>query len=227
MGNSMCGASSEQKQAQTAQANLATEQTEFYKELLAQQKEEFAPFKAILDHLSEIFKPILDKGIDQEGYTPEQKEELNTIATEDISTKLAQTRQAVAESSAAEGGGNEFMPEGAKQQVQAEIDTAAQTARTRNELAIDTESKQIGRQNFFAAAQELGQTAGMYNPVGFAGAATGAGSAASSGWASAGDMAKQIQEADDAWMGPVFGAVGGILGSFAGNPAIFGGGKRT
>jgi len=223
----MCGASSEQKQAASASAALSTEQTEFYKELLAQQKEEFAPFKAILDHLTSVFQPILDKGIDQEGYTPAQKEELNTIASEDVSTKLAQTRQAVAESEAAQGGGDEFIPEGAKGQLQAEIDTAAQTARTRNELNIDTASKDLGRANFFGAASALGSTAGMYNPVGFAGAATGAGKAAQAGWQNTGSMYAQIQQADDAWMGPVFGAVGGILGGFAGNPAIFGGGKRN
>lgn len=202
----MCGGpSSTQQQLQTEQAN-------FYSTLTQEYSTVFGETQGILSELTNTFEPILAKGPNQEGFSPEEKANLNTQAIEGTAQNFNQANTALNEKLAAEGGGDEFLPSGAKEQLNEELSASSSAEQSREESTILSEDYAAGKQQFDEAAAVLaGQEAGVGSAAAnFAGATTGAGSSAEK-------TASDIASEENSWLTPVMGAVGGILGGAAGN----------
>lgn len=190
----MCGASSQQTQ-------LGDAQTAFYNQMVQENSQVFGQNQAILSSLNKSFEPILAAGINQEGFSAGEKANLDAQAVEGTGANYSKAANALAVQQGAEGGGNTYIPTGAKQQQQAQLATSAAQSESGIESDITAQDYATGRQNYEQAAQVLGGVAGQYDPTGYSNAATGAGSAAST-------TENEISQANSSWMGLVSGALG-------------------
>jgi len=203
----MCGASSEQKQTYA-------EQNAFYGQLTSEYATVFGEDQSILNEMTAIYKPILEAGPNQKGFSSEEETALRTQATEGTAQNYQKAAVALSESLNARGGGDTYIPSAADEEIKAELASSAAGQESREQLGITEENYAQGRAQFNAASSVLATEAGLLNPTGFAGATTGAGSAAA-------QTANEITQANNSWIAPVLGAVGGVLGQAAGNESGF------
>lgn len=201
----MCGASSQQ-------TSLGAAQTQFYQELTQNYSTEFAQNQQILGALSKSFTPLLDKGINQEGFSPAEKANLDSQAITGTGTNYAHASAALGERQGAEGGGTAVIPSGAKQEQQQQLAESAAGNESGIESDILANDYATGRQNYLTAAQGLEGVAGQENPANFANATTGAGSAAAS-------TENQITQANQSWMQLASAGLGAASGAFTGYEA--------
>lgn len=197
----MSGASSAQEQLQQSQMN-------FYNTLSADYSQTFGQNQAILKSLTSSFEPILQAGINQQGFSPAELNTLNSTAVTGSGQAYASANKAVNDKLAAEGGGNSYIPSGAKTQLNEELASSAAQNVGNQELGIEEQNYATGRSNYLEAAGILGGVAGQYNPTGYAGAATGAGSAAET-------TANQINQENNSWVNAVVGGLSGAASSAA------------
>ena len=201
--------------ASSAQEQLQTEQMNFYQTLTNEYQTTFGENQSILKSLTASFSPILQAGINQKGFSDAELTALNSQAVTGTGQAYKQAQTAVGDKLAAEGGGNTYIPSGAKTQVQEELASSAAQNIGNQELGIQENDYATGRQNYLEAAGILGGVASQYNPTGYAGAATNAGSAAET-------TANQINQENNSWVNAVVGGVTGLAGAaataYAGKP---------
>jgi hypothetical protein len=198
----MCGATQQQK-------DITDEQQAFYKQLTDQYATVFGENQAITGALTSAFTPILQPGPSQTGFDLSQKTALETQNTENVATDYAQAQKATAGILAARGGGNTMLPSSVDANLMAQNANAYAAARAQGQNQITQANYAQGYQNWNAAANVLGSTAGLLNPTGYSGAATGAGGAAST-------SANQVAQSAFAPWGAAFGALGSVAGAAAG-----------
>lgn len=197
----MCGDNREQGRIYKAQAD-------FYDTMTAQYKEVFGKQQAILDDLTAKFKPIVDAGPNQRGFSKEEHTLLDTGATEGVANNFASVKKSLGEELAARGG-SDFIPSGADTQLSAGIDAVAAAERSNLQNKIEMADFAAGKENWNTAINVLSGTAGMLNPVGYSEAATGAGN-------SAANTANEMAKADNSMWGGVMGMIGGVAGAAVG-----------
>lgn len=190
----------------SAQNQLQASQMAFYNQLTAQYATTFSENQGILKDLTASFEPILAGGINQQGFSQAELNNLNSTAVTGGGQAYASAEKAVGNAAAAQGGGNTYIPSGAKTQVNEELASSAAQNIGNQELGIQEQNYATGRSNYLEAANILGGVAGQYNPTGYANAATGAGSAAST-------TANEIAQENNSWMNMVTGIAGGALGA--------------
>lgn len=197
----MCGATPEQK-------SLETQQAAFYKQMTDQYASVFADRKNILDALTATFKPILDKGPGQRGFSDAERTDLDTNADVNVATNFANAKKTLQDDLAARGG-SDFIPSGGDVQAGENLDAFAAGERSNLKTQIDEQDYATGRDNFLTATNALSGEANMLNPAGFAEATTGAGGAASK-------TANDIAAADNSVWSSVIGGISGIAGAAVG-----------
>lgn len=207
----MCGASSQQKEMYSAQSA-------FYREMTAQYTQVFGKQQAILDTLTSTFMPILKAGPGQRGFTDAERTILETQATEGVAQNFDKAQQTLNENLAARGG-SDFIPSGADTQLEEGLASVAASTKSNLDQQITQADFAEGRRQWQAAAGVLGGVASEMNPVGFANAATNAGSAAS-------DTANDIAAASNSIWGSVIGGLSGIAGQAVGGWANRQGGQQ-
>jgi len=198
----MCGPSAQEQ-------SITDEQRQFYQQLHDQYSSVFGANQNILGALTNSFTPLLKAGPSQEGMAPAERTALETQNTEHVATDYAQAQRATAQALAGRGGGNTFLPSSATNNILAANANAAAASRAQGQQNITMQNYALGRQNWQTAADVLGRTAAQYDPTGYSGQATSAGSQAMS---SANAMAQQ----SFAPWGAAFSALGGIAGQAAG-----------
>lgn len=206
----MCGGAS------GAQKTLSAETGNFYQELSSAYQSEFSQFKGILDNLHSAWTPVLNGGINQQGFSPEELATLNSSAINSTAANYKSASAAVNEQLAARGGGNSFLPSGADAQINANIATKAAQQLSTEQNQITQANYAQGRENFKAATGALSGVASLDNPLGFAGATSQTGDQAFK-------MATQINTENNSWKNDLIGAVTGLGGAamtaFTGMPA--------
>lgn len=208
----MCGATSQQKAAESAQADLASEMSKDF-------ATEFGQNQAILGSLTSALEPIITAGPNQQGFSPTELNALNSQAVNSTAIGAQNASVAAANKEATAGGGSAAIPSGANQQINAMVNNSAAQNLSNEQNQIAQSNYATGRQNFFTAEGELAAAPGtLENPT------TAAGSAATnsnSAWMS---DATQIQQANDQWVGDLFGMIGSIGGAALGH--LGGGGGK-
>jgi len=197
--SSLCGASSQQNQ-------IEAQQQAYYQTLTQQAQQEFGQASKVFDDLYAAMSPIVAAGINQQGFSTGELQNLNSIAETSSGEAYSAAAQNVREQEAAAGGSN-FVPSGANEQINAEVAArgAGQTAGELNQ--IEQANYATGRSNYLAAAGDLSAATGTYSTsIGAANAATAGGNAAA-------NTANQIAQENNSWVGAVTGALGGIAGS--------------
>ena len=203
-----CGASAAQKQ-------LSQEQANFYQELSANYATVFPEQQQILAALTSEFQPILAAGPSQTGFSAAEEASLRTEASDTTANAAQQADVALGGKEASMGDGS--IPSGAHLQLESGLLNSAAQENAGLQNQITQENYSVGRQNFLTAASALSSTANLENPNSYASAATTSGQAANT-------TMNDIAQENSAWMGPVFGLIGGIGGAVVNqNPnGIFG-----
>jgi hypothetical protein len=196
--------------ATPAQEQLSAEQAQFYETLTSAFNEVFPEQQQILASLTSEFSPILAAGPNQPGFSAAEEAAMRTQAS-DLTAQGAQQAAVGLGAKEATMGGSEAIPSGANLQLEAGLRSSAENENAREQGLITQENYATDRANFLNAAEALGGVAGMQNPTGFGSTATGAGSAAES-------TMNDIATENSAWMGPVFGMLGGMGAAALGNP---------
>lgn len=199
----MCGASNEQKQIEASQSK-------YYDTLTQQANQIFGFASSIFKDLQATFSPILDKGPNQEGFSAEEKQNLENEVTNDVGGAYHKAANAVNAQLASQGGGDVPIISSSQNQVRQDLASSAASQEGAERQQIIAQDYATGRQNFYQAAGILGGSTGVFNPAtGAANAATGAGSAAA-------NTADEIAAANNSWVDATIGALGGIAGAAAG-----------
>lgn len=198
----MCGSTSNQNEVNNAQIS-------FMQQLQGEYATEYGQNQDVLNTLTSSLTPIINAGINQQGYSPAEVTALNGQATQQSGQSYAQEKQALDEQMGSQGGGNVFMPSAAKSAVDSSLGASAENNLSNQKLGITQNNYATGRANYLNA---VGSLSGV--PAAIQSASSGAaGSVTNSGNAAASE-ANSIQQANDSWMGMVGGLVGG-LGSAA------------
>jgi hypothetical protein len=180
---------------------LGQEQLGFYNTLMQENQSAFANNQEILGALNKSLTPILNAGINQQGFSGGELANLNSQAITGTGQNYAKAAQALGVQQGAAGGGTAYIPSGAKTQTQEELATSAAAETSGLESNIQAANYATGRQNYLAAAEGLGGVAAQYNPTGYANSTTGAGSAA-------GTTENEITQANNSWMQLVSAGLG-------------------
>jgi hypothetical protein len=195
----MCGSTGQQQQISDAQQQMYTTLTNAYNTTFGQDQ-------AITSALTAQFQPILAAGPSQTGFSTGESTSLNTSAAENIAQNYAAAQKATAQVLAARGGGNTMLPSSVSANLLAQNTNLAAQQRSQAQNTIQQANYAQGYQNWQQAANVLGSTASLINPLGYASSATGAGTAAAT-------TANQIASQQNSVWNAAIGALGGVAGS--------------
>jgi hypothetical protein len=166
--------------AQGQQASLASTLQANYNQYFANQSE-------VLGRLNNIFTPIAQAGPDQQGFGAQELAALNTGAMEGVGANYTKASQALNTTLASRGGGNEFLPNGAKAALKATLASSAANEMSRQQQKITEANYAQGRKNFEEATAGLDSLAKVYSPTAIA-------EGAQEGFKSSFAMADKIQQ---------------------------------
>ena len=197
----MCGASSTQNE-------LSQEELQAYQENLQLTQQQYQNQQAIYGPLIAPFQSIFAKGPSQEGYSDAELEDLDATAVEGTAENYGQAAKAVAESTAAEGGGTNPLPSGAQTELKQEVANSAASQESKEESDILSSDYATGRSNWLTAAQNLEEIGAGENPLGFEEGATSSANTANT-------EANTVQAANDSWLNAALGVAGEIGGGWA------------
>lgn len=153
-------------------------QTEFYNQLTQQQNTAFGEQQDLLNSIKAVSLPILQKGPNAYGFTPEEDALLRggIESTGAQATTNAVNAQELRERQL--GGGAQVLPSGAAATLELQArELGGQN--TANQLTQERlAGYQAGQQRYSQALAALSGNASLLNPTSYAGAATGAGESA-------------------------------------------------
>src|SRR6185437_10909364 len=109
--------------APSGQKELASSQSAYYNNLTAEQQHLFGELDPIIADMKSEFEPIFNAGPSQKGFSQEELDNLNAEAVTATGQSYRNVSEALNSKIAGEGGGNEFVPQGANKQLQAEVAT--------------------------------------------------------------------------------------------------------
>lgn len=198
----MTGPSSEQLQ-------LQQNEMDFYKQGMQQAKTRFGDQESLLKQMESVYSPILAKGPNQEGFSAPEKAELEAEVQSGTATNYGRAARAVGAGLATQGGGDNPLEGGAEAQVKGEVANAAAGEQSREESQILSADYAQGFKEFEDAGSMLANVSGQFDPVGFENAATNSASQAEK-------TANDINQEQNSWEAPVFGAIGAVAGAAAG-----------
>jgi len=207
----MCGPSEREQSIEGQQSNLSTMLSSFFSERFANQS-------SVLQNLNNLLTPIAEAGPDQAGFGPQELAALNTQATEGVGANYAKATQALQNTLAARGGGNVYLPTGARASLQQSLATSAANESSKLSAGITEANYSQGRKNWQEATSGLNALAGEYNPTAFSGQAQ-------SGFNSAFGMANTIAQQQSQEQASIAGGIASLgmdavtfgAGALAGN----------
>jgi hypothetical protein len=192
------------------QKTLETEEANFYASQIKAYQTAYDKFQVLSDTLNAQFAPILAKGPNQFGFSDEEVNNLNAIATEGNARNYAKAKQALQNTVAAQGGGtsNVNLTSGATNQYQEQLASEAAGVQSGQEQQIQQAGYDLGRNEWGEAVRGTEDLAAGWNPNSFSGSANNAAGTANS------EANTLISEQNSIW-GSVLGALGGIGGMAA------------
>ena len=191
------------------QTELGDAQLQAYQQAATLTQQQYANQQAIYGPMATQFQSIFAKGPGQQGFTPEEDEELNAQAEEGTAENYGNAARAVGEATAARGGGTNPLPTGADSAIEGNIATSAAQEESQQENQINAANYGQGYNEWENAGQGLQAIAAGENPLGYESNETSSGSAA-------GTTESQIASEDDSWLNATIGAVGSAAGMASG-----------
>jgi hypothetical protein len=215
----MCGATS-------AQNTVQAQQTENMKQAAQQASSIYGDNQSAYQSLMNTFAPTVAAGPNQQGFNQQQMSNLDSQAITQTGQSYKNEKEALGDQQAAAGGGTAVLPGGAGI---AQRDALAENAgnQTASQLSGITQAGYAqGNANYNNAVTGLAGAGNVFN------SGTQATNASTNSSSAAGTTANQIAQENNSWVQGLTGALGGIVGAAAGNPAgllssasgLFGGG---
>jgi hypothetical protein len=196
----MCGPSKAMKMAAAQEQSTANLMTKDFQDI-------FGNNQNILASITGALEPVVKAGPSQYGFSAGEDAALRTQALDTNAAASQQTSNAVRSAMAARGGGNVYLPTGSEAVIEGQLAQTAAQKQADAQLGITERGYETGRQNFFGAEGALAGAPGeLEAPI------TSAGNSALSGQQGAYQAADQINQANNAWVAPVAGAIGAIAG---------------
>jgi hypothetical protein len=207
----------------SAQQRLAGSEEQFGNILQSNYAQNFANNQAILGHLNSVLAPIVAKGPDQTGFSPEERAAFNTQAINTTGAASANARRAIANETAGRNDSGNLGEAGNVAALEAGASSAGASQLASEQLGITEADYATGRSNFNNAVSAENAVAGGYSPLGYAGAATKANETA---FGEATQIAQeQAQEQQDIASGITSLATGGLSGFASSLGSSAGGGS--
>lgn len=191
-----------------AQDQIQGEQLDAYKQAQDLTTQQYGNQQAIYGPMTQQFQSIFNRGPNQEGFSQEEQQDLNSETLEGTAENYKHAAQAVGEQEAAEGGGDIPLPSGAQEEQKADVAEAAAGEESKEESQTKEAGYTQGYNEWQAAGQGLDTIAAGDNPLGYEGAATSSGQAAET-------TANQIAQEQNGWETAALGAVGTVAGGWA------------
>lgn len=191
----MCGPSAAENQSLAEQNSLTSSIQSAFNGLFASQSQ-------INSLLTNQLTPIAEAGPDQQGFGPQELAALTTKAGEGVGANYAKASEALNNQLAAQGGGNAYLPTGARAALKGSLATAAANQMSNEELAITNANYTQGRQNWQQATSGLQALSAQMNPAAYSGQAVSANEGGFS-------MASQINQQKNQEYADI---AGGVLG---------------
>lgn len=193
-----------------SQLQLQDSQMDFYKQGASESETAFGEQQDLLALMKSVYAPIFAKGPNQEGFSAPEKSALDAQAIQGTAANYTGAARAVGAQIASQGGGDNPLAT----TVAPQIAESAAAEESREESQIEQADWAQGAHNFEAAGAGLEKQSDLLNPTSYETAATGAGSAAET-------TANQINEEQNSWEAPVFGAIGAVAGAAGGSFAAY------
>jgi hypothetical protein len=217
-----CGPSGQQETLAAGGASLSSL-------LAANYQQNFGAQSKVLSDLNNAYSPIVAAGPDQQGFGPQELAALHTQAGEGVGANYAKASQALNNTLAARGGGNEVLPTGSEAQLRATLASSAANQLSNEELGITRANFATGRQNWEKATAGLDALSRDYNPTAFGELATGANREAFNEASKIQDMKNQKEASIAGGITSVLGSAltfgaGALGGGFAGGLSALAGG---
>lgn len=163
----MCGPSADQER-------IAGREDTFSSLLNSHYQKNFDAQSQILQQLTSMFTPIAQAGPDQQGFGPQELAALNTESGSGVGANYAKASQALNNTLAARGGGNEVLPTGSSAALRGQLASSAANELSQEQSAITRANYSQGRSNWSQATAGLNALAGEYNPEAIANSASSA-----------------------------------------------------
>lgn len=194
----MCHASSQEKNAYQNQVSTTAALNSHLDTI-------FKDNSNILGNLKTGLQPIIDAGESQFGFAKPEEAALRTNAADNIEQGNRATSDKVRSIMAAQGGGTSFLPNGGQAAVDQSLALNEAGAQADAQNQVTQAGFEKGRENFFNASAMLpSATASLEAPI------TNAGENAQSGAGAQSRAANSITQANNAWIAPVGGILGGV-----------------
>ena len=184
----------------TAKANEQS-QLQFSQQLQSDFATTFGQNQGLFKQLSGVLQQALTN---PQGYSPAALAAMRTSATDTIASQTQAAKVAAGNYAATHGGS--ALPSGVNAQIAGGIATAGAQSQAQAQNQITQANEDLRQQNYWRAISGLGSVMGENNPLGYAGAQTGA-SNASTG---AGNLLLQSQQAGWANVGGIISGVAGL-----------------
>jgi hypothetical protein len=194
--------------ATNEQNQIEQEQHAAYTQALDLAQKQYGNQQEIFGQISDILQPILKAGPSQRGFSAGESNNLNSQAIEGTATNYKAAAQALGEQTAARGGGSLPLEGGPQIQQRERLATSAAESLSKQQDDILQADYDQGNKNWLEAVQGMGTIATGENPLGYATAATGSGTAAA-------NEANQIASENNSWINAALGAAGSVGAGFA------------
>jgi hypothetical protein len=189
--------------------NISAGQSGFFNQLMANYSQYFGAQSGILGNLTNILSPIAQAGPNQMGFSAPELAALNTQANEGVGRAYAKADAALGTALGARGGGNEFIPNGAANELHSELATKAADTMSNEGLGITEANYEQGRKNWSEATGGLQRVAAEYDPATLA---KYAGAEGSSAFGSADKVSNETNAASTS----LWNSIGGLAGMIPG-----------
>lgn len=190
------------------QDQIGQEQVEAYQQAQTLTAQQYSDQQSIYAPMTAQFQSIFNRGPNQEGFSDAQMQDLNATAVEGTATNYSSAAKAVNEQEASLGGGDIPLTSGGQLQQKEQVAESAAQEESSEESQIKEADYTQGNAEWQAAGSGLETIAAGENPLGYEGAATSAGTAAST-------TAQQIAQEQNSWETAAMGAVGVAAGGWA------------
>lgn len=201
-GRRICGPSGQEKSIEASQQSLSSLLSSDFSERFGQQS-------AVLQNLSNMLTPISEAGPDQAGFGPQELAALGTQVGEGVGANYAKASQALNNTLAARGGGNEFLPTGASAALKGTLASSAANQLSAEQLAITRANYGQGRQNWQQATAGLSALANQFDPTAYS-------SGAQKGFDAAFGMSNAINQQQNQETADIIGGVTALAGAATG-----------
>lgn len=191
-----------------AQDEIQQEQMDAYKQAQDLTKQQYQNQQDIYAPLVKGYQTIFQRGSSQQGFSPEERNDLNARAIEGVATNYASAAKAVGEQEASLGGGDIPLTPGASLASKERLAASSAGELSKEESTIRQGDYEQGYNQWKAAGDNLEGIGAGENPLGYLSASTTSGEAAAT-------TADQIAKASNSWMTAVTGGVGALAGGWA------------